>query len=307
MPSSQGSTASVSRETLSLSGETVPERVPHILETVPVGADRRLFHQAVAETLRMSRYVRQNRALESEVQGKNRGLSIGAGRFSPITFASVDDLLETESQHDLRSVQLFLDEWDLYAIPDSSVQRQASRVLVRLDSPTLPRLSSSQAAGQLGSLSFDGPSPFSPTVISGCASLRDSRCFVVKAGILVSGQVNRLGREGDDVRVLGVVEVGWDYVVFQVKSTDHAVRWTSVLVPLQLCKPLLSWGQKLGSVKTFRRWRTLSRWGRTLEVGMAMELEIVSSLRVEEPEIFSPKGTWGASLVGSKGAEAYQV
>lgn len=214
MPSPRGSTASVSMGMPSFPEEEISERVPHILERVPIGADRSLFHQAVAETMRMSRYVRENHALESEVQGKSRGLSIGAGRFSPITFASPDDLSETESLHELRLAQLFLDEWDPYSIPESSVRRQASGALIRLDSPTLPRPSSSQAAGRLESLSFDSSPRFSSNVVSGCASLRDSRCFVVKAGMLVSGQVNRLGRGGDDVSVLGVVEVGWDYVVF---------------------------------------------------------------------------------------------
>lgn len=138
----------------------------------------------------------ENCALELEVQGKSRGLSIGAGQFSPITFALPDNLSETESLHELRLAQLFLDKWDPYSIPESSVRLQASWALICLDLPTLPRLSSSQAAGRLESLSFDSPPHFSSNVVSGCASLKDSWCFVVKAGILVGGQVNRLGRGG---------------------------------------------------------------------------------------------------------------
>lgn len=54
MPSSRGSTALVSMGMPSFPEEEITERVPHILETVSIGANKSLFHQAVAETMHIS-------------------------------------------------------------------------------------------------------------------------------------------------------------------------------------------------------------------------------------------------------------
>lgn len=264
MSTSQDVTGSVAVDALPVSEAAAGKRKAHYLEEVPHSADKACYDRVYGQTVRQGRWLRENRVLK----GLQDARSMAEGRGSPITFADADVISLSDSVKNIQDGMALIEEFDLYALPESAILSQAERELARVDSGVLPP-------------------HFLPLKLSGRGSFINPRGFVVDGGVFRRGSVMWLGESRDPVQVGGLLEWGWDYMVFGVNSFSCQSSWDHILVPSRLCYGCVSWRERLRSLRKCRFWRTLvSCVGREFQVGEIIEMPSVSrrSLSVSDIE-----------------------